>query len=115
MINHSTLGLLLIRSPKFSRDFGFYGFAAEQNLGKRFSMSSINYGAVYISVKSKFLSTLQIARIAVTSFKLRESRGIRETNFLKENNIRSKTLLTYFSIRSLIVWVAFVKVPQKWS
>jgi len=24
-------GLLLIRSPKFSRDFGFYGFAAEQN------------------------------------------------------------------------------------
>ena len=23
--------LLLIRSPKFSRDFGFYGFAAEQN------------------------------------------------------------------------------------
>ena len=25
------LWLLLIRSPKFSRDFGFYGFAAEQN------------------------------------------------------------------------------------
>ena len=24
-------GLLLIRSPKFSRDFGFYGFAAEQD------------------------------------------------------------------------------------
>ena len=24
-------GLLLIRSPKFWRDFGFYGFAAEQN------------------------------------------------------------------------------------
>ena len=27
----STLMLLLIRSPKFSRDLGFYGFAAEQN------------------------------------------------------------------------------------
>ena len=25
------VGLLLIRSPKCSRDFGFYGFAAEQN------------------------------------------------------------------------------------
>ena len=25
------VGLLLNRSPKFSRDFGFYGFAAEQN------------------------------------------------------------------------------------
>ena len=24
-------GLSLIRSPKFSRDFGFYGFAAEHN------------------------------------------------------------------------------------
>ena len=28
---HAPLGLLLNRSPKFSRDFGFYGFAAEQN------------------------------------------------------------------------------------
>ena len=30
-------------------------------------------GAVYISAKSKFVSTPQIARIAVTSFKLHES------------------------------------------
>ena len=31
-------------------------------------------GAVYISAKSKFVSTPQIARIVVTSFKLHESR-----------------------------------------
>ena len=31
-------------------------------------------GAVYISAKSKFVSTPQIARITVTSFKLHESR-----------------------------------------
>ena len=36
----------------------------------------IKIGAVYISAKSKFVSTPQIARIAVTSFKLHESRRI---------------------------------------
>ena len=41
---------------------------------KATSFAPFSLGAVYISAKSKFVSTPQIARFAVTSFKLHDSR-----------------------------------------
>ena len=43
-------------------------------VGSASRYNDLFYGAVYISAKSKFVSTPQIARITVTSFKLHESR-----------------------------------------
>ena len=99
--------VLLIRSPKFSRDFGFYGFAAEQN---GFTYTLIPTLTLTITPKL-FITLTTTLHVADVFLKMEQDRPTREHGFGCPLGMHAEKYM--FFARHLLVHVVFEKGPYE--